>query len=68
MRFSYTSNLRQYDGGIIDVGHYSTVSQLIVPPHRREFEIEGGCGAACIGGVRGGLSTGTSFFVLLTLF
>jgi len=51
MRFVYTPNLRQYDAGVMDVGHRTNGLQLVVPPHLDTFEVEAGCSADCLGGV-----------------
>lgn len=39
MRFTYTSNLRQYDAGLLTVGMREN-RQHIIPPNYNEFKVQ----------------------------
>ena len=48
----YTSNLRGIDAGLMTVGQTVTGLYMAIPPDVQEFNVQGSCGAPCLGGVR----------------
>ena len=50
IEFFYTSTRRQYDAGILTVGHHVN-RQMIIPPNTESYSIVGECSADCTNAV-----------------
>jgi len=48
LRFVYTSNLRQYDASVIEVGHAVSGLEQIIPPNAQSFQQAGECTSQCL--------------------
>ena len=44
----YTSNLREIEAGIMNVGHTISGFYMAIPPNLEKFNIRGNCGSGCI--------------------
>ena len=51
LRFTYTPNIREFDGGVMQVGHLVTPYQHIIPPHADSFLSYGDCSSQCLSAV-----------------
>ena len=51
IRMVYTSNLREIEGGIMNVGHVVSGFYMAIPPNLEKFNSRGNCGSRCLGGV-----------------
>jgi len=48
LRFVYTSNLRQYDASVIQVGHTVNGVFQVIPPNAQSFLQAGECTSQCL--------------------
>ncbi|CAK8671829.1 DBH-like monooxygenase protein 1 isoform X2 [Clavelina lepadiformis] len=48
LRFTYTPNIREFDAGVMQVGHLVTPYQHIIPPHADSFLNYGDCSSQCL--------------------
>ena len=51
VQFSYTSTPREYDAGILELGHHVT-NFMIIPPNRANYTVAGVCASDCTNKVR----------------
>ena len=47
-RLFYTDQLRQYDGGILEVGHIVNPFAHLIPPNAADYRTYGECPADCL--------------------
>ena len=48
LRFFYTSNLRQHDASVMEVGHIVNGLVQIIPPNAQSFQQTGECISQCL--------------------
>lgn len=51
MTFTYTDTRRQYDAGVMVIGHFNS-QRMIIPPHTHDFRTSGLCPSECTQSVR----------------
>ncbi|XP_064622631.1 DBH-like monooxygenase protein 1 homolog [Lineus longissimus] len=47
LRFRYTSKLRQYDAGVLEIGHTVWWPPMLIPPKAKEFKVNTYCSSQC---------------------
>ena len=56
LRFTYTPDLRQYDAGVMEVGHTVSPYQQLIPPGVQSYLNSGECSIACFDKARASIN------------